>query len=251
MRIARVVLVIVAVVCLGVALSYPLRYRQAQEKNDTDMEDLAQMRQQARQSQVEDARDDVVFPALPGRFAEDLGDEAVVPDEDGEPEGGTEEATGGAGGDVGQSSEDSASSASRGNGSDASEAANSPEGPSDRTGNSGTGAREDSTEKAGDRSREDASEADDSIAARRAEDRQDGVEGMDADDGPIEGLEGTVMTVEQPLPTPEPTPTPKPTPTPEPTREPNYWDLGVLTFLLASLGAIRQNQYLVIWKPIS
>lgn len=230
MRIARVVLVIVAVVCLGVALSYPLRYRQAQEKNDTDMEDLAQMRQQARQSQVENTRDDVVFPALPGRFAEDLGDEAVAPDEDGEsegePEGGTEEATGGAGGDVGQSSGESAPAASEGNGGGSLESANSPEGPSDRTGNSGTGAREDSTEKAGDRSREDASEADDSIAARRAEDRQDGVEGMDADDGPIEGLEGTVVPVTEAGPTPEPTPTPKPTPTPEPTREPNYWDLG-------------------------
>ena len=65
MRIARVLLVIVAVICLGVALSYPLRYRQAQEKNDTDMVDLAQMRQQARQSQVDSARDDVVFPAVP------------------------------------------------------------------------------------------------------------------------------------------------------------------------------------------
>ena len=41
MRIARVLLVVLAVVCLGVALSYPLRYHQAQEKNDNDMETLA------------------------------------------------------------------------------------------------------------------------------------------------------------------------------------------------------------------
>ena len=109
MRIARVLLVIVAVICLGVALSYPLRYRQAQEKNDTDMGDLAQMRQQARQGQVDSAGDDVVFPALPGRFAEGLDDEAVAPDDDSEPESETGEAISGAGGDAGQSSGESAS----------------------------------------------------------------------------------------------------------------------------------------------
>ena len=52
MRIARVLLVIVGVICLGVALSYPLRYRQAQDKNDTDMEQLARIRQQARQGRL-------------------------------------------------------------------------------------------------------------------------------------------------------------------------------------------------------
>ena len=220
MRIARVLLVIVAVICLGVALSYPLRYRQAQEKNDTDMGDLAEMRQQARQGQVDRAQDDVVFPALPARFADGLDDEAVVPDGESEPESETGEAISGAGGDAGQASGDSASSASWGNGSDVSETAISPEEPSDRTGDSGTGAREDSTEKAGDRSREDASEADGRIAAGRAEDRQDSAEGMDAVDGPVEGLEGTVVPVVEAGPTPEPTPTP------ELTREPNYWDLG-------------------------
>jgi len=212
MRIARVVLVIVAVVCLGVALSYPLRYRQAQEKNDTDMEDLAQMRQQARQSQVEDTRDDVVFPALPGRFAEDLGDEAVAPDEDGEsegePEGGMEETTGG---NAGRSSGNSASSATPvGDGDGSLEPAITSDDPSDRAGDSGTEARDGALEPVGE----------------TTEDRQDSAEGMNGDAGPVEGLEGTVVPVEQALPTPEPTPTPKPTPTPEPTREPNYWDLG-------------------------
>ena len=51
MRIVRVLLVIVAIVCLAVALSYPIRYYQAQKKNDSDMEALARMRQRVRQSQ--------------------------------------------------------------------------------------------------------------------------------------------------------------------------------------------------------
>ena len=80
MRIARVLLVIVAVVCLGVAISYPIRYNQAKEKNDTDMEDLARMRQQARQSRVEGTRDDAIFPALPAAFADDTDEEQALSD---------------------------------------------------------------------------------------------------------------------------------------------------------------------------
>ena len=213
MRIARVLLVIVAVVCLGVALSYPIRYRQAQEKNDTDLGDLAQMRQQARQSEVDSTQDDVVFPALPGKFAEDLGDEAVVPDGESGSESETEEAISGAGGDVGRSSGGSASAVAGGNGGEASEPAIPPEGPSDRAVDGGT------------ESGEGASEAVSGSAGQRAEDRQHGTENADTA-GPVEGLEGTFAPVEAATPTPEPTPTPKPTPTPEPTREPNYWDLG-------------------------
>ena len=48
MRIMRIVLVIVAVVCLAVAVSYPIRYRVAQEKNDSNMETLSEMRQRVR-----------------------------------------------------------------------------------------------------------------------------------------------------------------------------------------------------------
>ena len=243
MRIARVLLVIVAVVCLGVALSYPIRYRQAQEKNDTDLGDLAQMRQQARQSEVDSARDDVVFPALPGRFADDLGDEAVVPDGESGSESETEEAISGAGGDAdeGRTSGDSGSPVTGGNGGDASEPAIPPEGPSDRAVDGGTESDEGASEAVdggtesgegaseavdgGTESGEGASEAVGGSAGQRAEDRQHGAENADTA-GPVEGLEGTFAPVEAATPTPEPTPTPKPTPTPEPTREPNYWDLG-------------------------
>ena len=44
MRFVRILLVIVAVVCIGVALSYPIRYYLAQKSNNTDMEQLASMR---------------------------------------------------------------------------------------------------------------------------------------------------------------------------------------------------------------
>jgi len=223
MRIARVLLVIVAVVCLGVALSYPLRYRQAQEKNDTDLEGLAQMRQQARQSQADSTRDDVVFPALPGRFADDLDDEAVVQDEESEPDGGMGEAIGGADEEADQSSGESPSEAFGGNGDDSSEPANIPEGPSDRAGDSGTYRegpsdrasdsgtyREGTSDEAGDRLREDSPQA----ARGSAENRQSGAGGVNPDTSPVEGLEGTVVPVEEAAPTP----VPEPTPTPEPTR---------------------------------
>ena len=96
MRIARVLLVIVGVICLGVALSYPLRYRQAQEKNDTDMEQLARMRQQARQSQAAESGDRVVYPAFPGLNADDTGEEEAPPGAEPAPETGEEEASPGA-----------------------------------------------------------------------------------------------------------------------------------------------------------
>ena len=47
-RLGRALLILIAVVCIGVALSYPIRYRMAQESNNSDMESLSAMRQQAR-----------------------------------------------------------------------------------------------------------------------------------------------------------------------------------------------------------
>ena len=96
MRIARVLLVIVGVICLGVALSYPLRYRQAQEKNDTDMEQLARMRQQARRSQAAESGDRVVYPAFPGLNADDGGEEEALPGAEPAQETGEEKASPGA-----------------------------------------------------------------------------------------------------------------------------------------------------------
>ena len=75
MRFLRILLVIVAVVCFGVALSYPLRYRQAEESNNTKMETLAEMRQRVRQEQSD-------APVVPVSVAsEEAGDDAdAVPD---------------------------------------------------------------------------------------------------------------------------------------------------------------------------
>ena len=53
MRKTRILLILIAVVCFGVALSYPIRYRLAQDENNANMDELANMREQARE-QAED-----------------------------------------------------------------------------------------------------------------------------------------------------------------------------------------------------
>ena len=58
MRLIRVLLVIVAVVCIGVALYYPIRYRLAQNQNNANMDELSAMRQQARQAEGNEAEGD-------------------------------------------------------------------------------------------------------------------------------------------------------------------------------------------------
>ncbi len=191
MRIARALLVIIAVVCLGVALSYPLRYREAQEKNDSDMEELARMRQQARQSQSLDLPDSFTEQGRSGAESEadagqgTEGGRESVPGAESTPanvgdEGGDEPV--GSPADTGAAS---SSGAAEGNASDGepgqvespAEAVDGPEGVPQRPTGTGSG------------------------------------NSADAPEVPA-------------LPTPEPTPTPKPTPTPEPTRQPNYWDLS-------------------------
>ena len=57
MRWIRILLVIVAVVCIGVALSYPIRYRLAQNENNSNMDELAAMR--ARVQDTDDVPGDV------------------------------------------------------------------------------------------------------------------------------------------------------------------------------------------------
>lgn len=49
MRFVRILLVIIAVACFGVALSYPIRYHLAQKSNDSNMEQLAEMRSRVRE----------------------------------------------------------------------------------------------------------------------------------------------------------------------------------------------------------
>ena len=81
MRKIRIVLIVVAVICFGVALSYPIRYRMAQDSNNASLEDLAAMRQQAAQQAG------VVFPieSSPGGGAAGNGDGGQSASGGGEP----------------------------------------------------------------------------------------------------------------------------------------------------------------------
>jgi len=195
MRIARVVLVIVAVVCLGVALSYPLRYRQAQEKNDTDMEELARMRQQVRQSQVEGSQDRPQYPAFRGQHVGDSGGEST-------PSAGADARDGDAV-DIPGEAPSGASEVPAG-------------GPDDDTAAAAGNGQADagSAVDAAGRSQDAGSAGD---AAGRS---QDAGSAVDAPGRSEEGRDGAAGPEEPAIPTPVPTPTP------EPTREPNYWDLG-------------------------
>ena len=64
MKIVRVLLILIAVAAIGVALSYPIRYRLAQEKNDSELDQLAQMRNKARQELIEASGEDAVKMGL-------------------------------------------------------------------------------------------------------------------------------------------------------------------------------------------
>ena len=68
MKILRALLVVVAVACFAVALSYPIRYHLAQKSNDSDMETLSAMRQRARDRQ-ENPNDDAAVPPGGGTAA--------------------------------------------------------------------------------------------------------------------------------------------------------------------------------------
>ena len=68
MKILRALLVVVAVACFAVALSYPIRYHLAQKSNDSYMETLSAMRQRARDRQ-ENPNDDAAVPPGGGTAA--------------------------------------------------------------------------------------------------------------------------------------------------------------------------------------
>ena len=53
MRLTRILLIIVAVVCFGVALSYPIRYRLAQNENNANMEELSALRAKTQQTEAD------------------------------------------------------------------------------------------------------------------------------------------------------------------------------------------------------
>ena len=65
MKRLRVILIIVAVVCFGIALSYPIRYRLAENSNNSNMEQLAALREKNR-AQIEEETPPPAETAGPG-----------------------------------------------------------------------------------------------------------------------------------------------------------------------------------------
>ena len=198
MRIARVLLVIVAVVCLGVALSYPIRYRLAQEKNDTELDQLAQMRQSVRQELIEASEDEARALGL-------VGPQSTVA-----PASGREE---GSNGDGAARSGESPSDASAADGSE-SPGASTPEKPADGGGAAAPEGPSDGGEADAHRSPSAASDGAETGASEGAGARESG----DASERIEGGDDGYVIPPQPAASAPEPTP--------EPTLEPNYWDLG-------------------------
>ena len=97
MKIVRILLIIIAIAGIGVAVSYPIRYRMAQEKNDSDLEQLAQMRNKARQELIATSGDDAVelgliAPQSVAAGREAASDAAASPEHD--PDEGVTEADG-------------------------------------------------------------------------------------------------------------------------------------------------------------
>ena len=98
MKIVRILLVIIAIAGIGVAVSYPIRYRMAQEKNDSDLEQLAQMRNKARQELIAASGDEAVELGLiaPQSVAGREAASNAAPSPEQNPEGDGTEADGGA-----------------------------------------------------------------------------------------------------------------------------------------------------------
>lgn len=91
MRFTRILLVIIAVACFGVALSYPIRYRLAQNKNNANMDQLSEMRARVRDTD----ENETDAPGVP-----ETGDAIGAEKEAGDPradagDGGTENAAAG------------------------------------------------------------------------------------------------------------------------------------------------------------
>lgn len=207
MRFLRILLVIVAVVCFGVALSYPIRYRQAQEKNDSNMEHLAGLRSKARQAQAVDGS-----TQAPGTPAE------ALPGGTGSGEGGLGQAP------EGQTpgAETSGGGATRSDGdgpvvSGDNGEVESPAIPGDGGETDGPGRTSTDAGAPGEAAPVDAGGEDGAS--------EPNPEGQSPYEGGQQGAPGATSGGIREV-TPVPMPTPEPSPTPEPTLEPNYWDLS-------------------------
>ncbi|MBQ6373909.1 MAG: sortase [Clostridia bacterium] len=85
MKALRILLLVIAVVCIGVAVSYPIRYQRALKENDQELRDLSAMRRRVREEQgIDEARVDsgLAFHPDPETEADDTAvpqDGAAVP----------------------------------------------------------------------------------------------------------------------------------------------------------------------------
>jgi len=231
MRFLRILLVIVAVVCFGVALSYPIRYRQAQEKNDSNMEHLAGLRSKARQAQAVDGS-----TQAPGTPAE------ALPGGTGSGEGGLGQAPEGqtpgaetSGGGATRSDGDGPV-VSGDNGEVESPAIPSDNGEAESPAIPGDNGEVESPAIPGDGGETDGPGRTSTDAGAPGEAApvdaggEDGAsepnpEGQSPYEGGQQGAPGATSGGIREV-TPVPMPTPEPSPTPEPTLEPNYWDLS-------------------------
>ena len=51
MKILKVLLILIAVACIGVALSYPIRYKLELDSNNNELEELSNMRRKVMEEQ--------------------------------------------------------------------------------------------------------------------------------------------------------------------------------------------------------
>ena len=229
MRLTRVLLVIVAVVCFGVALSYPIRYFMAQKTNNDNMEQLSQLRAQAQAATPEagapgggageEASSEPTDAGAQATQAAPAAPESGLPDGGDAPEGGidvTVRPDGGSGAAF-----------------EAAEAADAVEIPADAEAAEAAQAAEaagtSGTVEASEETARLSGESEGTTVARRADGMP--VRATTSVDGTAEPVgaraDESVATAmaATPIPTATPAPTATPVPTPEPTLDPYYWEL--------------------------
>ena len=87
MKVLRVLLIIVAVMCIGIAVSYPIQHCLERESNDTNMETLSEMRMRALSGTANETEPEEALPASgapegdSGEAAPTRADNAVPEDE--------------------------------------------------------------------------------------------------------------------------------------------------------------------------
>ena len=246
MRLIRILLVIVALVCIGVAVSYPIRYRLARDENNSAMDELSAMRAKARHDAgIDETAADLGVPATGGAVGADKEDGSDGVTE--RPSEGAEAAPdGGASGDASPGDQTTGQAKTSGEapgGETTGQAGTSGEAPGDQTteqakasgeapggettgqagtsegtpGGETTGQAGTSGEAPGDQTTGQAGTSGEAPGGETTEQAgtSDGTPGGE----PIAGETLAPEPTPTPEPTPEPTPTPKPTPVANPDLE--------------------------------